>query len=57
MQGVDKEIIDEIAGATDGFSGRELTKMVIAWHDAAFALPDAVLTPEIMRDVLSKFHL
>jgi hypothetical protein len=31
--------------------------MVIAWHDAAFTLPDAVLTPEIMRNVLSKFHL
>lgn len=57
MQGVDNEIIDEIAVATDGFSGRELTKMVIAWHDAAFTLPDAVLTPEIMRNVLSKFHL
>jgi len=31
--------------------------MVIAWHDAAFTLPDAVLTPEIMRNVLAKFHL
>ncbi len=57
MEGVDKEVIDEIAKATDGFSGRELTKMVIAWHDAAFTLPDAVLTPEIMRNVLAKFHL
>tara|TARA_B110000285_G_scaffold204910_1_gene242245 strand:- start:60 stop:395 length:336 start_codon:yes stop_codon:yes gene_type:complete len=31
--------------------------MVIAWHDAAFTLPDAVLTPEIMRNVLAKFNL
>ena len=31
--------------------------MVIAWHDAAFTLPDAVLTPEIMLSVLGKFHL
>lgn len=49
MEGVNKEIIDEIAALTAGFSGRELTKMVIAWHDAAFTLPDAVLTPDLMR--------
>jgi hypothetical protein len=31
--------------------------MVIAWHDAAFTLPDAALSPEIMTKVLAKFHL
>lgn len=31
------ELIDEIAKLTEGFSGRELTKMVVAWHDSAFA--------------------
>jgi hypothetical protein len=31
--------------------------MVVAWHDAAFTLPDAVLTPDIMRKILNKFHL
>ena len=31
--------------------------MVIAWHDAAFAQPDAVLTPDIIHSVLSKFEL
>ena len=36
MEGVTKEIIEDIAQETEGFSGRELTKMVIAWHDAAF---------------------
>ena len=48
MEGVSKDIIEQIAKATEGFSGREITKMVIAWHDAAFTLPDAVLTPELM---------
>jgi hypothetical protein len=57
MEGVDKEIIDEIAEKTAGFSGREITKMVIAWHDAAFTLPDAVLTPDVMRAVVKKFQL
>lgn len=31
--------------------------MVVAWHDAAFTLPEPILTPEIMRKVLAKFHL
>ena len=52
-----KEIIEKIAKDTEGFSGRELTKMVIAWHDAAFTLPDPVLSPELMTRVLEKFHL
>lgn len=52
-----KEIIDEVAVASEGFSGREMTKMVIAWHDAAFTLPDACLTPDLMKKVLAKFHL
>ena len=57
MEGVSKEIIEQIAKDTQGFSGREITKMVIAWHDAAFTLPDPVLTPELMQRVLEKFHL
>ena len=57
MEGVTKEVIDSIAKQTEGFSGREITKMVIAWHDAAFTLPDAVLTPDLMQKVLGKFHL
>jgi hypothetical protein len=31
--------------------------MVIAWHDAAFTLPEPVLTPDLMRRVLKKFQL
>jgi len=57
MEGITKEIIDQIAADTVGFSGRELTKMVIAWHDAAFTLPDPCLTPDLMFKVLKKFHL
>lgn len=55
MQDVTTEVIQEIAEATEGFSGRSITKMVIAWHDAAFTLPDPVLTPDLMRKVLKKF--
>jgi len=57
MEGAINETVDQIAKETDGFSGRELMKMVVAWHDAAFTLDDAVLTPDVMLRVLHKFHL
>ena len=57
VDSVTKEVIDEIAQNSEGFSGREITKMVIAWYDAAFALPDAVLSPELMYKVLNKFKV
>lgn len=57
MEGVSHDVIEQIADETEGFSGREIMKMVVAWHDAAFTLPDAVLTPEVMQNVLHKFHL
>ena len=57
VEGVTKEVIEGIARDTDGLSGWEISKLVIAWHDAAFAMPDAVLTPELMQRILDKFHL
>ena len=57
MEGVDATVIQEISEQTEGFSGRELQKMVVAWHDAAFTLPEPILTPDIMRKILNKFHL
>ncbi len=57
MEGVTSEVVQKIADQSEGFSGRELTKMVIAWHDAAFTLPEPILTPDLMFKVLKKFHL
>jgi len=57
MEGVNHEVIEDIAKQSEGFSGRELTKMVIAWHDAAFTTDEAALTPDIMYKILKKFHL
>ena len=37
MEGVEQNLIEEMAKKTEGFSGRELFKMVVAWHDAAFS--------------------
>jgi ATPase family AAA domain-containing protein 3A/B len=52
---VDKDFIQTIAARTEGFSGRELFKMVVAWHDAAFANPDPVLTQDLMNELMQKF--
>lgn len=57
MEGIDHTLIERVADETEGFSGREIMKMVVSWHDAAFTLPDAVLTPEVVNNVLHKFHL
>ena len=57
MENVDHEFIEEISKQTEGFSGREITKMVIAWHDAAFAQVDPVLTKDLMTKILKKFHI
>ena len=57
MEDINKELIDEIAEKTDGFSGREIMKMAVAWHDAAFATTGLTLTPQIMMKVLDKFQL
>jgi hypothetical protein len=57
MEGVTTEVIQEVANQTERFSGREITKMVISWHDAAFTLPEPILTPELMFKVLKKFKL
>lgn len=56
MEGVTNEYISEIAQRIDGFSGREIFKMVVAWHDAAFSKPDPVLTPELMEEIIDKFN-
>ena len=55
MEGVSDDFIESIAKDTDNFSGRELFKMVVAWHDAAFMKPDPILTPDTMTKIHEKF--
>ena len=38
--------------ATEGLSGREISKLAIAWQAAAYGKPDVTFTPELMADVL-----
>lgn len=53
---LDSDYIEDIAKRTEGFSGRELTKLVVSWHDAAFAKENPVLDKEIVETVLKR-HL
>ena len=57
MEGITHEVIERISKQTEGFSGREIMKMVVAWHDAAFTTADLLLTPEILDRILEKFKL
>lgn len=57
LEDVDQECVERIAQETEGFSGREIMKMVVAWYDAAFNTAEMVLTPQIMDKVVEKFKL
>lgn len=57
MEGVTHDVIERISKESEGFSGRSIMKMAVAWHDAAFTTPDLLLTPEMMDRVLEKFKL
>ena len=50
------EYIEEIAKKIEGFSAREVTKLVVSWHDAAFAKAEPILDKEVMERVLA-YHL
>jgi ATPase family AAA domain-containing protein 3A/B len=47
---------EEFAKLTKGFSGREISKLAIAWQSTAFGTPDLSLTPELMHLTLNS-HL
>lgn len=51
-EGVNEALLREVAERIEGFSGREITKLAIAWQAAAYGSPDARLTPELLHLVL-----
>ncbi|CAM9834643.1 unnamed protein product, partial [Hapterophycus canaliculatus] len=55
VDGVEESHIKEAAEATKGFSGRELSKLAIAWQAAAYGSDPAVFTPELMASVTDIF--
>lgn len=55
VTGVEERHIREAAEATEGFSGRELSKLAIAWQAAAYGSDPVVFTPELMASVTDSF--
>ena len=52
VENIESEDVQNIAAATDGFSGREISKLAIAWQAAAYGTADAKLTKQMLHDVL-----
>lgn len=49
---VDPKFLDEVATRTEGFSGRQLAKLVLAYQAAVFGSGTTVLTPGLAEAVL-----
>ena len=50
---VTPELLESVADRTEGFSGREIAKLAIAWQAAAYGSPDATFTAELLESVLA----
>lgn len=57
VKDVTEEQINHIANETDGYSGREISKLAIAWQAAAFGTEDATLTYDMLMRVLEESKL
>jgi ATPase family AAA domain-containing protein 3A/B len=54
---VDEAAIRAIATATEGFSGREISKLAIAWQAAAYGTTEATLSKAMLNDVLAQMKI
>lgn len=54
VDGVDETVIRAVAEATKGFSGREISKLAIAWQAAAYGTKEAVLDKALFLQVLEE---
>jgi len=57
VKDVTEEQIKHIAKETEGYSGREISKLAIAWQAAAFGTEDATLTNDALIRVLEESKL
>jgi ATPase family AAA domain-containing protein 3A/B len=54
VQGVSESVIRHFAAETEGYSGREISKLAIAWQAAAYGTVDATLSADLMMQVLGE---
>ncbi len=51
---VSEDLFKEFAKATEGYSGREISKLAIAWQAAAYGSENAVIDATALREVLEE---
>lgn len=49
---IDQGVIEEVVARTEGFSGREINKLAVAWQAAAYGEVDATLNRALLEEVL-----
>ena len=54
ISGIDEDSIKAVAAATQGYSGREISKLAIAWQAAAYGTENSTLTSDIFLRVLQE---
>lgn len=52
VQGVDEDLLRSFATATNGYSGREISKLAIAWQAAAYGTENATIDRDLLAQVL-----
>jgi ATPase family AAA domain-containing protein 3A/B len=45
-------VISEVVARTEGFSGREINKLAVAWQAAAYGQSNATLNRALLKEVL-----
>jgi len=54
VEGIDENVLRSVASSTEGFSGREISKLAIAWQAAAYGTEKATLTADMLQQVLEE---
>ncbi|CAN1225404.1 ATPase family AAA domain-containing protein 3 [Linum perenne] len=52
MNDMSEEVIREAAKRTEGFSGREIAKLMASVQAAVYGKPDCVLDPQLLREIV-----
>uniref|UniRef100_A0A7S2BQU8 AAA+ ATPase domain-containing protein n=1 Tax=Octactis speculum TaxID=3111310 RepID=A0A7S2BQU8_9STRA len=52
ITGIDEALVRTVAERTDGFSGREISKLTVAWQAAAYGTSPPTLTSALMEETL-----
>ena len=54
VSNIDEKSVEEMAQLTEGFSGREISKLAIAWQAAAYGTEAAILDDDMLKQVLKQ---